>query len=80
VRLCRGLKENDVPSSFRPSSRVRRFVVFAPAVTAITMIAMVATGPTAEASPPSPTVLGPGDLLVATSVFQNDPNIVAGTT
>jgi hypothetical protein len=69
-----------VSSSFRPSSRVRRFAVFAPAVTAITMIAMVATGPTAEASPPSPAVLSPGDLLVATSVFQNDPNIVAGTT
>jgi len=69
-----------VSSLFRPPPRVRRFAVLASAFAVVAVMATQAAVPTAEASAPSSTVLTPGDLLVATSVFQNDPNIVAGTT
>jgi hypothetical protein len=70
-------------SSFRPSPRALRFAVLASALTAVSVMA----AQSADASVPAGghghghgQALIPGDLLVATSVFQNSPNIVAGTT
>ena len=68
-------------SAFRRSPRALRVAVFASALTAVSVMAVQS----ANASVPAggqdlgPALI-PGDLLVATSVFQNSPNIVAGTT
>ena len=63
--------------TFPPS---RRVAVVAPAVIALSVMGSLASGPSAAASAPSATWLRPGDLLVATSVYQADAAIVAGTT
>jgi hypothetical protein len=66
-------------SSFGPSPRALRLAVFASAFTAAAVMAMQASVPSADASAPSAALI-PGNLLVATSVYRNDPSIVAGTT
>jgi hypothetical protein len=56
---------------------------FVTAVAASALAATAAVGPGAQASVASPghdTHLIPGDLLVSTSYYTNDPNIVAGQT
>ena len=62
-------------SVFGRLRRIRQFavlvLVFAP------MIGMATQMGTSLPSSAAPS-LAPGNLLVATSVFQNDPNIVAG--
>jgi hypothetical protein len=59
---------------FRSKSRVVR-------AAALFAVCAAMTGAATQLSASgAPTTLVPGDLLVATSTFQNDPNIVAGTT
>ena len=57
----------------------RRAVALASAVAAIAAVAAQAA-PSADATTPHSTRLVAGNLLVATSTFQNDPGIVAGVT
>jgi hypothetical protein len=63
----------------RPSRRSFQLAVLLPALAALTA---VVAQPSAMADlPPLPNLpLIPGNLLVSTSVYQNDPNIVAGST
>jgi hypothetical protein len=60
------------------SRKFRRLAVLTSAFAASASLATVVPALSSSASPTTP--LEPGNLLVATSVFQNDPNIVAGTT
>jgi hypothetical protein len=63
----------------RPSRRTFQLAVLLPALAA--MIALVAQSSAMAELPPFPNLpLIPGQLLLSTSVFQNDPNIVAGST
>jgi len=64
----------------RASRRSFQLAVLLPALAAL--IALVAqSSAMADKAAPLPTVpLIPGNLLVSTSVYQNDPNIVAGST
>jgi len=67
--------------SVRTSPSARRRTALATALIALSGTAVLASASGAQASAPSPgALLRPGNLLVATSVFQNDTNIVAGTT
>ena len=66
----------------RASRRSFQLAVLLPALAAlIALLAQSSAMADKAAPPPPPTVpLIPGNLLVSTSVYQNDPNIVAGST
>jgi hypothetical protein len=66
--------------SLRSALRTRRLAALGFALAAVAAVATQAAVPSAGASAPPSTTLTPGDLLVATSVYQNDPSIVAGST
>ena len=66
--------------SARTSPPLRRGAALATAVIAISGTMTLAAASGAAAYGPAGAWLRPGDLLVATSVYQNDAGIVAGTT
>ena len=67
--------------SARTSPPARRRTALATALIALSGTVVLASASGAQASAPSSGgLLRPGNLLVATSVFQNDTNVVAGTT
>jgi hypothetical protein len=67
--------------SFRPFRRALHVAALLLAVAPVVGLASQIPAQASNGKAPAPsTGLVPGNLLVATSVFQNDPNIVAGTT
>jgi hypothetical protein len=65
----------------RASRRSFQLAVLLPALAALIALVAQSSAMADKAAPSPPTVpLIPGNLLVSTSVYQNDPNIVAGST
>jgi hypothetical protein len=73
------------PRRYRRTMRLSRLAPVPGAVLLLALATPVAGDPIGPASPPfghpGPYVpLIPGNLLVTTSIYRNDPNIVAGQT
>jgi hypothetical protein len=67
-------------SSSRSRRSVRRRVAFVPALAGLLCLTAQAPAFAGPASRPHGYVLSPGNLLVSTSVYQDDPDIIAGET